>query len=165
MVEIDRLRLPEKNSRKVMKGQHFRSDGPRFTGRKRVFRGAHHRPADTQGHLLGDPPLSALTSLGWPINWSLMPALVNVIGMSKNKMWLVTRYSLSHKTHPWTEGTSLWWELSRGFQRALISTCSPGDIWSIGDSKLSMNLNEWYSVSRFSDNCMTRGSRNFLSSP
>lgn len=68
MVEIGRLRLSEKNSRKVMKGQQFRSHGPRFTGRKCLFRGAHHCPAATQSHLLGDPPLTALTSLGWPIN-------------------------------------------------------------------------------------------------
>lgn len=51
-----------------MKGQHFRSNRPRFIERRHLFRGTHHCPVATQGHLLGDPPLSALTSLGWPIN-------------------------------------------------------------------------------------------------
>jgi hypothetical protein len=32
-----------------------------------------------------------------------MPALLNVIGMSKSKMWLAAGFSPSHETHPWTE--------------------------------------------------------------
>lgn len=68
MVEIDRLRLSEKNSRKVMKGQHFRSTRSRFTERQCLFRGTHHCPVATQGSLLGDPPLSVPTSLGWSSN-------------------------------------------------------------------------------------------------
>lgn len=56
MVEIDRPRLSEKNSRKVMKDQHFRSNRPRFTERKRLFRGTHHCPVATRGGLLSDLP-------------------------------------------------------------------------------------------------------------
>lgn len=64
MVEIGRLRLSEKNSRKVMKGQHFRSYGPRFTGRKCLFRGAHHCPR----------PPRAISSVTHPSQLSLLGA-------------------------------------------------------------------------------------------
>lgn len=103
MVQIDRRRLSEKDSGEVMKGQHFRS----------------HRPRLAEGEFCSETPTTALwppwaissvtrpsllhTSLGRPIHWSLMPALLNVIGMSKSKMWLAARYSPSHETHPWTE--------------------------------------------------------------